>query len=88
MKKGRKQSTTALAVAKVTRKGQVTIPADFRREHRIREGGKVTFQRSGAGLVLMPVPPLDELVGIDSGKISYREASKWLDESRSEDHQY
>jgi AbrB family looped-hinge helix DNA binding protein len=80
----KKEEVTAV-VAKVTRKGQVTIPADFRKEHRIKEGGRVAFQSSNEGLVLIPLPSLEELAGVDSPKIKYREAVKWLDKSRSED---
>ena len=80
MRKGK-----AIAVAKVTRKGQVTIPADFRKEHDIKVGGRVIFQRGNQSLVLIPIPSIEDLAGVDSQKIKYREAVQWLDKGRSED---
>lgn len=72
-------------IAKVTRKGQVTIPAPFRKAHRIREGSRVALRTSPAGLVLTPLPSLEDLAGVDAGKIAYDEFVKALDTMRSED---
>ena len=81
----KKEKGISVVLAKVTRKGQVTIPADFRKEHNIKEGGKIAFQSGKKGLVLVPVPSLEELVGVDSQRIKYGQAVKWLDKTRSED---
>ena len=72
-------------IAKVTRKGQVTIPAEFRKQHGISEGGRVSFKQSKAGLILEPVTDVANLAGIDSGTISTKEAIKKLEESRAND---
>ena len=39
----------------MTRKGQVTIPAEIRRELRLREGDRVRFVREGANVRIEPV---------------------------------
>ena len=72
-------------VVKVTRKGQVTIPAKFRKVHGIREGGRVSFRPSSDGLVLVPLPNIEDMAGVDAGKIKYEEAVKKLDRIRSQD---
>ncbi len=72
-------------VVKVTRKGQVTIPVQFRRLQGIREGSRVAFRASPSGLILVPLPNIEDLAGVDAGKISYEEAVKALNEMRSQD---
>ena len=72
--------------SRVTRKGQVTIPAEFRKAHGIREGSRVIFSSKGSGeLSLKATPNLEDLAGVDSGKISYKEAIKKLDRMREND---
>jgi AbrB family looped-hinge helix DNA binding protein len=70
---------------KVTRKGQVTIPVEFRKQHGISEGDRVNFRQSKAGLILEPVPNIADLAGVDSKIITTKEAIKKLDESRAND---
>jgi AbrB family looped-hinge helix DNA binding protein len=72
-------------ITRVTRKGQVTIPAEFRKQHGISEGSRVSFRESKAGLILEPVPNIEDLAGVDSQKISYKQAAKKLDETRAND---
>jgi len=72
-------------IAKVTRKGQVTIPAEFRRRHGISEGGRVSFRENKARLILEPIPNIADLAGVDSQIITTKEAIKKLDESRAND---
>lgn len=50
----------------VTCKGTVTIPADIRRKYRIKEGTKIEFIETEQGILLIPVPQLDELFGLDA----------------------
>ena len=77
---------TKAVTCRVTRKGQVTIPVEFRKVHHIREGGKVVFSSAkDGGLVLTAVPNLEDLAGADSGIISYRDAVKRLDRLREND---
>ena len=69
----------------VTRKGQITVPIELRRKYGIEEGMKMIVEDCGSGIMLKVVPRLEDLVGIDAGKISVDEAFKILDKMRSED---
>ncbi len=72
-------------LVRVTRKGQVTIPVEQRRRFRIREGMSLLVKDSPQGILLSPVTPLEDLAGVDAGKISIEEMKKQLDKMRSED---
>jgi AbrB family looped-hinge helix DNA binding protein len=69
----------------VTRKGQVTVPIALRRKYGIEEGMKLIVEDCGSGIIFKVIPRLEDLVGIDAGKISVEEAFKILDKMRSED---
>ena len=49
--------------ATVTSKSMVNIPASIRKKYGIRAGDKVVFLETEQGLVLLRVPPLNELYG-------------------------
>ena len=66
----------------VTRKGQVTLPAELRKKHGIREGMKVDITDSPTGLLLKPVPDMRDWAGADKGKYSYSEMTQRLDRLR------
>ena len=70
---------------KVTRKGQVTIPIEQRRKYSIRQGMKLIVKDSPQGILLSPVTPLENLAGVDAGRITVEEMKKRLDKMRSED---
>lgn len=38
----------------ITRKGQVTIPAEIREKMKVRPGDKVTYEDTAAGILLKP----------------------------------
>ena len=69
----------------VTRKGQITVPIALRRKYGIKQGMKMTVQDSGSGIILQVVPRIEDLVGIDAGKIDIKKAIEMLDKMRSED---
>jgi AbrB family looped-hinge helix DNA binding protein len=69
----------------VTRKGQVTVPIALRRKYGIEEGMKMIVEDSGSSIILKVVPRLEDLVGIDAGKMSVEKAFEILDKMRSED---
>ena len=69
----------------VTRKGQITVPIALRRKYGIKQGMKLTVQDSGESIVLKVAPRLEDLVGIDAGKIDVKKAIEMLDKMRSED---
>ena len=69
----------------VTRKGQVTVPISLRRKYGIEKGMKMIVEDCGSGIILKVVPRLEDLVGIDSGKIDLEKTLEKLDKMRSED---
>ena len=68
----------------VTTKGQITIPADLRRELQISEGTKLIVTREGEALKIIPVPKLSQLAGVDKDIFKGRKPSKELEEMRNE----
>jgi antitoxin PrlF len=55
------------AIAKVTSKGQITLPRDLRRRLGVRSGDKVRFQDVGADICIRPVKdddPFEKYRGI------------------------
>ena len=49
--------------ALVTRKGQVTIPVELRRQYKIVEGMKLTVEDSPSGIVFKVIPKIEDLAG-------------------------
>jgi len=68
----------------VTTKGQITIPANLRRELQISEGTKLIVTREGEALKIIPVPKLSQLAGVDKEIFKGRKPSKELEEMRKE----
>jgi len=68
----------------VTTKGQITIPADLRRELQISEGTKLIVTREGEALKIIPVPKLSQLAGVDKEIFKGRKPSKELEKMREE----
>ena len=52
-----------LSYSKVTKKGQVTIPSDFRKEHGFGEGTVVAFRETRDGVVIESVRDITESAG-------------------------
>ena len=69
-------------MTRVTRKGQITTPAELRRKHGIREGTRMEVLDSERGLMLIPIPRMEDLAGVDAGKYSYEEMVEKLDRLR------
>jgi AbrB family looped-hinge helix DNA binding protein len=69
----------------VTRKGQVTIPVEHRKKFGIREGMRVVVKDAGDGILIKPIIPLQDLAGVDAGKIAITEMRKKLDAMRAHD---
>ncbi len=72
-------------VVLVTRKGQVTIPVEQRRRYMIREGMKILVSDTPNGILLRPIARLEDLAGVDAGKVTVQEMKKRLDRMRAED---
>ena len=75
---------TKLEEVSVTRKGQVTIPAKYRRKYGINEGTKMLIEDAERGIFLRPIMHLEEQAGIDAGKYDTKELKKSLDRVREE----
>jgi AbrB family looped-hinge helix DNA binding protein len=73
------------SVIKVTRKGQITIPASYRKKYKIREGVRISFREDKGKLIIEPLTPIEDLAGIDAGKVRVSTAKKMLDRMRAED---
>jgi len=68
----------------VTRRGQTTIPAEFRRKYGIDEGSVLEIEDTGRGLVLRKARSTTDLIG--TGRRSQKEIFDALDNMREEDH--
>ena len=69
----------------VTRKGQVTVPVELRRKYQIVEGMKMTVEDSPSGIVFKVIPRIEDLAGVDAGKITVEKALEMIDKMRAED---
>jgi antitoxin PrlF len=73
--------------AKVTSKGQITLPAKIRDRLRIEAGDKVVFTESADGTYRLAAssPGLRELKGIirTGAKITGEDIARWIDDARS-----
>ena len=69
-------------LSRVTRKGQITIPAHFRQKNGIKQGSSVEMTEAGRKLIIEPVPDLLDLIGCDKDRYDSTKPKKMLDESR------
>ena len=70
----------------MTRKGQVTIPAEYRKKYNIKKGVKMLVEDTSKGILLKPIQSLEEQAGIDAGKYDVKELKASLDRMREEWH--
>ena len=63
------------ATATMSTKFQISIPKAVREAYAWRAGQEFVFVPKGDGVILMPVPELDDLIGITKGanKEGYRD---------------
>ena len=71
-------------IVKVTRKGQTTIPAQFREKLGIREGDQLVVEATENGVLFRLVPRLNEMAGVDSDFGTPEEVKKSIDKLRAE----
>jgi AbrB family looped-hinge helix DNA binding protein len=69
----------------VTRKGQITIPAELRRKFKIEEGSKVEVTEEDGKIVVRRYTSILDLAGISAEKGDVEELKGLLDEMREED---
>lgn len=71
-------------VVRVTRRGQTTIPLEFREKYGIDEGDKLVVEDTQEGLLFRVVPRLDKLAGVDAGFGKVEEVKKEIEKLREE----
>ncbi len=72
--------------ATVTSKSMVNIPARLRARYRIKSGSKIVFIEKGSEIILVPVPSIDALFGIDRNHSeALREAARELNSERRQE---
>lgn len=69
----------------MTRKGQVTVPVELRRKYGIVEGVKMIVEDSPEGIIFKVIPRIEDLAGVDAGKLSLAKALEMIDEMRRVD---
>ncbi len=74
----------ARKIMKVTRRGQTTIPVEFRRRHHINEGSRLVIEDRGDTMVIRPVTRLEDLGGFLSKTTTAAHLLKILEESRED----
>jgi len=75
----------ARKVVKVTRRGQTTIPVEFRKRHRIKEGSRLVIEDRGDVMIIRPVPLLEDLGGSLAKRTSLERALEILEQSRRDE---
>lgn len=71
-------------VVKVTRRGQTTIPKEFREKLGIKEGDLLMVESTKEGLLFRVVPKLEELAGAYSKFGKVEEIKKEIEKRREE----
>ncbi len=74
-----------MKVGVITRKAQVTIPAEVRRRLGLQEGMKVRIRERAGKIVIEPLPSIFTLGGSGAGRVTPAEAKRMLDRMREED---
>jgi AbrB family looped-hinge helix DNA binding protein len=72
-------------VVKVTRRGQTTIPVEFRRRHNIKEGSRLILEDRGEAMLIRPVPQLEDMGGYLAKATTLERLLKTLQESREDE---
>lgn len=71
--------------SKVTKKGQITIPAKFRKEYNLQPGKKVIFISTKEGLIVKPMMhQLPTLRGIIKLKVEIKKVEQAIKSIRKE----
>lgn len=71
-------------VVKVTRRGQTTIPVEFRQKFGIKEGDQLMVEATEKGLLFRPIPRLEDMAGVDAKYGKVEEVKKHIDKLREE----
>jgi len=71
-------------IVKVTRRGQTTIPAKFRKKLGIKEGDQLFVKATENGILFKLIPKLEDMAGIDAAYGTPEEIKKEIDKMREE----
>ena len=71
-------------IVKVTRRGQTTIPAEFREKFGIKEGDELIVEATKNGVLYKPIRKLEDCAGIYSKYGNVEEIKKEIDKLREE----
>jgi len=71
-------------IVKVTRRGQTTIPAEFREKFGIKEGDKLFVEATEEGILFKTIPKLEDMAGVDAEYGTPEEVKKEIDKLREE----
>jgi len=71
-------------VVKVTRRGQTTLPMQYRAKLGIDEGDDLLVEEVAQGLLIRRVPNLLDLAGVDAKYGTPEEAKKLIEQMREE----
>jgi AbrB family looped-hinge helix DNA binding protein len=71
-------------IVKVTRRGQTTIPVEFREKFGIKEGDQLMVEATEKGLLFKPIRKLEDCAGIYAKYGKVEEIKKEIDKLREE----
>jgi len=71
-------------LVKVTRRGQTTIPLEFRQKLGIKEGDELLVEATDQGILFKPIRRLEDCAGIYSKYGKVEEIKKEIDKLREE----
>lgn len=71
-------------LVKVTRRGQTTIPLEFRQKLGIKEGDELLVEVTDQGILFKPIRRLEDCAGIYSKYGKVEEIKKEIDKLREE----
>ena len=72
------------SVVKVTRRGQTTIPVEFRKKYGIKEGDELVVEATEEGLLFKLVPRLESLAGVYAKFGKVEEIKREIEKLREE----
>ncbi len=71
-------------IVKVTRRGQTTIPKNYREKLNIKEGDELLVEIKGNMIIFTPIPKLDTLAGADAEYGDVKEVKAEVEKIREE----
>ncbi len=71
-------------VVKVTKRGQTTLPTEFRQKFKIKEGDKLLVELTDRGMLFKPISKLEDCAGIYAKYGKVEEIKKEIDKLREE----